>query len=399
MRDKLSILSSVSYVGFFVTICIAIPAHAHGEEASDLQKELLYSEQKIEEQKKHLQEKRATVSSLEEEVELYVASLKLKQEKLIQTEQEIEVINDEAEIVKSDIVATKQQHARVVRALEKAINEQKKLEAKNIFEQLLSADSFSSFYNQQVATSAVVEEVGKLTAELRVLQSQLKNQQESVELKRIELENAILAQEAQLEEINILASNAHLNLETAEYDVQKITEHLERVRVEQVAIENALQQVVNENENREFEKDPSENLDHGDFSMQWPVDQHSVITCDYLCSDYPYSWAHAAIDIAVPSGTPVHAAEDGIVSKFQFDGTSLTTGWVYIDHGNNIETVYLHLRSIVVEPYEKVAKGELIGYSGGAIGEVGAGPYTKGPHLHFEVRAGGLPTNPHYYLP
>jgi LysM repeat protein len=100
---------------------------------------------------------------------------------------------------------------------------------------------------------------------------------------------------------------------------------------------------------------------------------------------------HRALDIAVPVGTPVKAADRGTV---------LMAGWnpsgygfrVVIDHGNDYVTLYAHLSDIYVEPGQVVGKGQVIGASG-ANGNV------TGPHLHFEIRDFGALTDPWTLLP
>lgn len=100
---------------------------------------------------------------------------------------------------------------------------------------------------------------------------------------------------------------------------------------------------------------------------------------------------HTALDIAVPAGTPVRAADRGTV---------IQAGWnpsgygfrVVIDHGTDYVTLYAHLSDIYVEQGQVVGKGQVIGASG-ANGNI------TGPHLHFEIRDYGRLVDPLRLLP
>jgi murein DD-endopeptidase MepM/ murein hydrolase activator NlpD len=102
---------------------------------------------------------------------------------------------------------------------------------------------------------------------------------------------------------------------------------------------------------------------------------------------------HPGIDIAVPTGTPIHAAAAGTVLFTQSEATSGGYGnYTCIDHGGGLSTCYAHQRSFAVSQGQHVSQGEVIGYSD-------CTGYCFGPHLHFEVRIDGQVQDPLNYLP
>jgi murein DD-endopeptidase MepM/ murein hydrolase activator NlpD len=99
---------------------------------------------------------------------------------------------------------------------------------------------------------------------------------------------------------------------------------------------------------------------------------------------------HGGVDIAVPSGSWVGAAADGIVTVASHNVGHYGTA-VFIDHKNGYVTHYGHLSSIHVKVGQKVKKGQLIAKSG-ATGRV------TGPHLHFTIKKGDKPLDPMKFL-
>ena len=123
----------------------------------------------------------------------------------------------------------------------------------------------------------------------------------------------------------------------------------------------------------------------GDGHYQWPV--NGTVT-----SGFGGRWGrmHEGIDIGVPTGTPVYAADGGTVTTAGYTGAY--GNLVCIDHQNGMETRYGHNSSLVVHVGDKVYKGQLIAYAG-STGR------STGPHCHFEIRVNGTAVNPLPYLP
>ncbi|MCQ5209682.1 MAG: peptidoglycan DD-metalloendopeptidase family protein [Megasphaera massiliensis] len=128
----------------------------------------------------------------------------------------------------------------------------------------------------------------------------------------------------------------------------------------------------------------------GSGAMIWPV--NGVVTSPYGYRTHPIFGTtiyHSGIDIGVDYGTPVHAADGGVVVE---------AGWisgygyaVIIDHGNGLSTLYGHNQELAVSEGQSVSQGQVIAYAG-STGN------STGPHVHFEVRANGDPVDPSAYL-
>ena len=121
----------------------------------------------------------------------------------------------------------------------------------------------------------------------------------------------------------------------------------------------------------------------GSGQFSWPV--NGPIT-----SGFGQRWGrmHEGIDIGVGAGTPIGASAAGTV---------IVAGWnggygnlVVVSHGS-IATAYAHMSRIAVSVGQSVGRGAV-------LGAVGCTGHCFGPHLHFEVRVGGVPQNPLNYL-
>jgi peptidoglycan DL-endopeptidase CwlO len=122
----------------------------------------------------------------------------------------------------------------------------------------------------------------------------------------------------------------------------------------------------------------------GSGAFIWPVNGPVV-------SGFGMRWGrlHAGVDIAVPAGTPIHAADSGRVVLLGWTGGY--GNYTCIDHGNAVSTCYAHQSGYATSMGASVSQGQV-------IGSVGCTGHCFGDHLHFEVRINGAPVDPMGYL-
>ena len=95
---------------------------------------------------------------------------------------------------------------------------------------------------------------------------------------------------------------------------------------------------------------------------------------------------HMGIDLAGPTGTPIYATADGVITESAYNSGGYGN-LIKIDHGRGIETRYGHLSKLLVSEGTRVRRGQLIGH----MGSTGR---STGSHLHYEVRIEGRAVNP-----
>ncbi len=100
---------------------------------------------------------------------------------------------------------------------------------------------------------------------------------------------------------------------------------------------------------------------------------------------------HSGVDVAVPTGTPVRAPAAGVVTLAE-TGMYFEGGLILIDHGHWLESAFLHLSRLDVEPGQRVEKGDI-------IGAVGATGRVTGPHLHWSMKWVGRLVDPQTTVP
>lgn len=122
----------------------------------------------------------------------------------------------------------------------------------------------------------------------------------------------------------------------------------------------------------------------------WPVT--GPITQGFGVPELGVGAPHTGIDIAVPIGTPVHAAGPGTVVFAGGDPCCSYGYYVIVSHPGGLTSLYGHLSRIGVSVGQQLSQGDVVGMSGTT-------GFSTGPHVHFEVHLNGTLVNPFNYLP
>ena len=162
---------------------------------------------------------------------------------------------------------------------------------------------------------------------------------------------------------------------------------VERNIVEREVIKQPVTQILEVGGNQPLQFIPTDStgsLPSGTWG--WPAAGGSITT------PWMGYYGHTGSDISWSGcyGTPVYASQAGtvVVTRYSTWGYGY---YVILDHGGGYQTLYAHMSRIDVVPGQQVAQGEQLGL----IGRTGN---TTGPHLHFEIRVNGVPTNAAPYL-
>ncbi|WP_288780487.1 murein hydrolase activator EnvC [uncultured Dialister sp.] len=274
----------------------------------------------------------------------------------------------------------------------------------NYLEVILGANSFSDFANRVELLKRVIRsdynlilEIQKQKAAIEAKKAQLEEDKRQLDALAAEAEKTrqeIAKKKAEQQKVLDAAKSNKAAAAQMEQDLNAQLASVRNLIQQRLAAAEAARQAAQQQAASDDEGGggggSDDNYVQGTGAMGWPCS--GPITSPFGYRTHPIFGTtifHAGIDIGVDYGTPIHAADSGVV---------VYSGWisgygnaVIIDHGGGISTLYGHNQSLAVSEGQSVSKGSVIAYAG-STGN------STGPHCHFEVDVNGSPVNPMGYL-
>lgn len=355
-------------------------------DTSDLEEKKEDAEKKRDEVKKLIEELEADKASLEKAVKALDGQITEISEFIEELSNEIASLEEQIEIKAAELVVAKDNEAKQYSAMQKRIQFLYENGRMDYLGAVLSASSMSSILNRS-------EYVTQISAyDYNMLMNLI-----AVRRKIADDELKLKTDKDAAEELKVQNEEMQASLEaTQEQKKKQITKYNESI-AEQAAIEKKYEEEVEKYDEEIKAAEEAARNDDGTIyytggKLNWPCPASHRITSKFGPRNTGIPGAstyHKGIDIGVPVGNSVVAAEAGTVIAVSYN---YARGYyVMVNHGGGLTTLYQHCNKITVSVGQKVERGEQVALSG----NTGIG---SGPHLHFEVRENGTPVDPLNYL-
>ncbi|MEA2362127.1 MAG: hypothetical protein QOD71_1272 [Thermoleophilaceae bacterium] len=309
------------------------------------------------------------------------SSLDRQKDELLQVRDRLEVARDRLGRLRSELATAR-------RLLAARLVEIYKSDTPDALTVVLEADGFGDLLERAEFMRRISDQDREITDRVRGLRDQAQNQ--AVELAKLE-EREQLAAERILRERDQIASaqnqlvSSRDQLASARADRRGA---LASVREQRGVLEDDLASLEAEQTRiaSTLAGAPAPGpVQQGSGQLIWPVS--GPVTGVF--GEVRPGHLHSGIDIAVPEGTPIRAADSGRVALAAYTGGY--GNYTCVQHTASMSTCYGHQSSFAVSSGASVTQGQVIGYSGNTGN-------STGPHLHFEVRINGTPVDPMGYL-
>ena len=368
-------------------LCLGMAANADASEISETEKKA----EELENQKKAAEGEKA---SLENQLNGILTEMDETKAKI--EAKEIEVREKEEELVQAKIDENDQYES-----MKKRIKYMYENGNSQFIEILCESKSIGEFLNNAEYITTISQYDRNMLTEFQQIVEAVAEQEEMLKTEYAELETLQDSLIAKQEELNQLVEGKEEELKQISADLGATQERLAQLK-EAAAAAARKQEELARLAKAQAEAQAQANAGSGGGAgaavvsgngmFTHPCPGYSRISSEFGWREAPIAGAgnnHKGMDLAAPTGTPIYAAAAGTVTTARY--SSSAGNWVVINHGNGLQTYYMHASALYVSEGQSVSKGQNIA----AVGSTGQ---STGPHLHFQVMQNGTPVNPRNYL-
>jgi len=321
------------------------------------------------------------ISATQTRLDRAQASLDRQKAQLLEVRDQLEVARDRLESLRRELeTARKVLAARLVEIY--------KADAPDALTVVLESDGFGDLLEQAEFLQRISDQDREVTDEVRRLRDKARDQ--AVKLADLEHREQLAAERILAERDQIAQAQGQLvasrdELASARADKRGV---LTQVREQRGILEDDLASLEAEQAKvaAALQGSPAPGpVKQGSGQLIWPLSGPVVGAFGEARPGH----THAGIDIAVPEGTPIRAADSGRVALMGYVGGY--GNYTCVQHTGSLSTCYAHQSRFATSNGANVSQGQVIGYSGNTGN-------STGPHLHFEVRINGTPVDPMGYL-
>jgi len=398
MKNKILKLIGSLVIGIILiqsNIVIAVD-----KESADLKNQQNSNNEKINEAKKELENIKAEKSETMKQVENLTSQIYSYETQIDELENRISELNIKIKESEENLDKATEEYEKQEALLEARLVVTYEAGETSYLDVLLSSSSITDLISNYFLVTELASNDAELLESIQKKKEEIENAKQILETSKKELttskasvqsistqlKNSKSEKDKQVAKLSEDEKKTQANLDQFQADNAKIVQELKAAELRYQAQLEALRKQQEEERKQQQQNSNNNNSNTGNSSggdynagtsgyLQRPV-KTGIVSATMYYSGGTY---HGALDYAIPVGTMVYAAADGVVLTTTYAGGSYGY-YVVIQHTNGLRTYYAHGNgTFYVSPGTIVSKGQSIMLSGNSGN-------SSGPHLHFEVR-------------
>ncbi len=389
---------------FLIIMILSVSIVSFAVTQGELQNKVNELNTQIDQTENRIDEINGEVDAVTKEINNLSAEIEEKEDQIAVLNQELKTLNDEISKLEAELKDEEEKYNDRYDKFCKRIVAQYKSGKVSYLDVLLNAKSLSEFVSKYYYLEKIADLDTKILNDIEERKNQIENNKKTLDEKKSELTD----KQTQLkrEEINLSNKKANKNKYVSQLtaEQQEQQRQLDELNEQKRQTNNEIAELAIQNGNK------GGGYVYSGGILTFPAPNYTRISSGFgyrgsAATGGVGSSNHKGMDLAAPSGSPIVAAESGVVIKVvtgcthnypKTYSTRCSCGGGYgnylmISHGGNLVTLYGHCSTISVSTGQTVTAGQ-------QIATVGCTGYSTGNHLHFGVLLNGTYVNPASYL-